>query len=163
MQCSRNHSVIFAQEPRPVCRFDVLVNGGRYFLRHNEPSHVRQRIEVLDYGLVWFDRDVKLVFQKRHNLEDRDRIKYSSRHQWGRVGQGRGVFAGQVFVKDKGFYRCFDVFWVHKGFSIRSAASRFQLVTAFADAIPVACSVNQTAVGPGARTIRSRAAGDQVL
>ena len=36
----------------------------------------------LDHDLVWLDRNTKMVFQERHYLEHRDRIKDSSRHQW---------------------------------------------------------------------------------
>jgi hypothetical protein len=57
---------------------------------------------------------MKLVFQERHNLEHSDGIKDSSRHQWGRVGQRRGIFSGQELVKDEGFYRGFDVLFVHE-------------------------------------------------
>ena len=45
-----------------------------------------KRIEVLDYSLVWLDRDPELVFQERHYLEYSDGIKYSGRHQCSSVG-----------------------------------------------------------------------------
>ena len=70
---------------------------------------------------MWLDRDPELVFQKSHYLEHSDGIKDSSRHQWRSVGQRRGIFSGQVFVKNECLHCSFDILWIHKDSQLASA------------------------------------------
>jgi hypothetical protein len=112
---------------------------------------------------MWLDRDMKLVFQERYNLEYRNGIKDPSRHQWSRVGQRRRIFSWQIFAKNECLHCRFNILWVHKGFLIKSVGQAlFQLVMAFADGILAVCSPNQRVGAQALGTTCPQAAGDQV-
>jgi hypothetical protein len=112
---------------------------------------------------MWLDRNPKLVFQERYNLEYSDGIKDSGSHQCSSVGQRRRIFSWQVFVKNECFHRSFDILRVHKEFLIRSAShARLQLVMAFADAMLAVCSAKQRVAARVLRTTYPQAAGVQV-
>lgn len=52
------------------------------FLRNHKSLDVRQGVEVLDYGFMRLDDNIKLILQESYYLEHSDGIKDSSRHQW---------------------------------------------------------------------------------
>jgi hypothetical protein len=97
-------------------RVPLLTFDRSSLFRQHEPNHVRYRIEVLDYGLVRFDRDTELVFQERHRFKYRDGIKDSGGNQCSRISQRRRVLSRQELVKDKGLDSGFDGLFVsHRG------------------------------------------------